>query len=169
MRSRAGGWAAAAAALLSLAPGCGVPGHTMTKEQAQTRIEGFLRETFRAAPPGGLALVRTPDETYEESASDCGTEGPGSGTTGLIEPGVLYTASTRNVSRREVERFVAAVVAHWRARAARVERHGGGWRIHPGQDGYWLAVTHYPSVRKLHVLGYLDECIWPYGTPAPGP
>ncbi|MBB5630790.1 hypothetical protein [Sphaerisporangium krabiense] len=169
MRSRAGGWAATAAAVLSLAPGCGAPDHTMTKAQAQARIESYLQETFRAAPPGGLALVRTPDETYEESPSDCGTEMFGAGTTGRIEPGVLYTASTRNVSRREIERFQAAVVAHWRARAARVERHGGGWRIYPGREGYWLAVAHYPSVHKLHVLGYLDQCIWPYGTPAPGP
>jgi hypothetical protein len=158
----------AAVAVVSVLAGCAsIPDRTITRREAVGRIEGYLGETFREVP-SELRFSRIIDPVYEESTSACVVPGTGSGFTGQIEPGVLYEASSAKVQEREIDRFVAAVVAHWRSAAAEVEQVGTGTvRIYPYRDRYLLVVSYYPSVKRVRVHGVLGECIWSEGTAPP--
>ena len=157
-------------AITILAVGCGgTPGRTITAAEAVQRIDGYLQETISSVPTS----LRFSGKIDDTSGSSC-VRGLGDHFTEQVKPGVVYTATEPPTGDGEGRRFLDAVASYWQGRTASVNWQGRtsladlrpeDLDIRPYQDKYHLLATYYPTGHKLVLSGWLDDCIWPNGTP----
>ncbi|MER7207290.1 hypothetical protein ABT340_09445 [Streptosporangium sp. NPDC000239] len=158
--------------LLLVLSGCGTPGPTITKAQAMAVVDGYMGRMFKAVR--GPVFTRTAQGDFGGSCV-YPIDGPA---TGQINPGREFW--TDPVSEREGRAYLDAVVAFWGTQpGARVapwmKLSGEGFdavEVWPIPDSRYRLLVEYfapPGIRKVHVVGELDECIWETGTAPPEP
>ncbi|HEU5156363.1 MAG TPA: hypothetical protein VFU43_05150 [Streptosporangiaceae bacterium] len=150
-------------AAVTLLAGCGLtPKHTITAAHAVRVMDGYLQETIRSVPSSLRFSQRAADTEY---TGGCTKYPVGDFFTGQVQPSLTYTAKTTHPE--EAISFLNGTASHWRARNASVESQPDGYRIQPNNSDYKLAVFYYAEAHLVELLGVLDACIWPNGTPGP--
>ncbi|MGW4423815.1 hypothetical protein [Streptosporangium sp. NPDC004631] len=143
--------------------GCAdTPGTSLTKREAMTIVNGYLRQTFQALP------VKIAQTYPLEDVSSCISFDRRSTPTGQITPGVEHV--TEVMGRRKGRWYLSAVAEYWSSRQATVRWQGDhSVEIRPFGDHYRLHLNYTPPPDggQVSVMGGLDDCIWPDGTPPP--
>jgi hypothetical protein len=142
-----------------LAAGCSfTPSHTITSAEAIHQIDAYLRETIKSAP---VRLNFTYREV-EPEGTGCIKWYSDSDPTGQVSPSITYRAAATD---SEATNFLHAAAIYWMHKSASVtKRPPDAFSIKPNKH-YGLLVSYYGESHILEVLGGIDDCIWPHGTP----
>ncbi|MGW4423253.1 hypothetical protein [Streptosporangium sp. NPDC004631] len=150
-----------AVVVLLTSAGCATsPGTSLTRREAMTVVNSYLQQTFQALP---VKIAKT----YPlEDVSSCVHFGRRLTTTGQITPGVEHVTETMGL--KEGRRYLSAVATYWGARQATVRwQEDHSVEIRPFGDHYRLHLNYTPPPDggQVSVMGGLDDCIRPEGTP----
>lgn len=123
--------------LLASAGCANTPGTSLTKREAMTVVNGYLRQTFQALP---VKITRT---FPLEDVSSCVYFGRRLTPTGQITPGVEYVTETMGPSKGR--RYLSAAATYWSARQATIRWQGDhSVEIRPFGDHYRLHLNYAP-------------------------